>query len=126
LFDAILLDAPRSSTGTIRRHPDVVWTKGPEDVAKLANVQYGLLESSLGLLKSGGRIVFSNCSLDPLEGEDLVEKFLVAHPDVERIAISRQDWPGLEVAISEKGEFRTTPAMLGGMDGFFAAVLRKK
>jgi 16S rRNA (cytosine967-C5)-methyltransferase len=125
-FDAILLDAPCSSTGTIRRHPDVVWTKGPEDVAKLAGVQYALLESSLGLLKPGGRIVFSNCSLDPLEGEDLVERLLAAHPDVERVAIAKEDWPGLEEAINARGEFRTTPAMLGGMDGFFAAVLTLK
>jgi 16S rRNA (cytosine967-C5)-methyltransferase len=125
-FDAILLDAPCSSTGTIRRHPDVVWTKGPEDVAKLADVQYRLLESALSLLKPGGRIVFSNCSLDPSEGEDLVEKFLGAHGDVERIGIARQDWPGMEAAINARGEFRTTPAMLGGMDGFFAAVLQRK
>jgi 16S rRNA (cytosine967-C5)-methyltransferase len=126
LFDAILLDAPCSSTGTIRRHPDVVWTKGPADVEKLADVQYRLLESVLTLLQPGGRIVFSNCSLDPLEGEDLVEKFLAAHPEIERVAISRKDWPGLETAINGRGEFRTTPAMLGGMDGFFAVVLRRK
>lgn len=126
LFDAILLDAPCSSTGTIRRHPDVIWTKGPADVEKLANVQYGLLESSIDLLKPDGRIVFSNCSLDPLEGEELIEKFLAAHPDFARIPISRENWPGLEEAINDRGEFRTTPAMLGGMDGFFAAVLTRK
>lgn len=124
-FDAILLDAPCSSTGTIRRHPDVVWTKGPADIEKLADVQYRLLESALELLKPGGRIVFSNCSLDPLEGEDLVDRLLAAHPGIERVAIAKSDWPGLEDAINARGEFRTTPAMLGGMDGFFAAVLRK-
>jgi 16S rRNA (cytosine967-C5)-methyltransferase len=126
LFDAILLDAPCSSTGTIRRHPDVLWTKGPADIEKLADVQYRLLDSALGLVKPGGRIVFSNCSLDPLEGEELIEKFLTAHADVERIAISKEDWPGLEEAVNARGEFRTTPAMLGGMDGFFAAVLWRK
>jgi 16S rRNA (cytosine967-C5)-methyltransferase len=126
LFDAILLDAPCSSTGTIRRHPDVVWTKGLADVEKLADVQYRLLDSAFALLKPGGRMVFSNCSLDPLEGEDLIEKFLAVHPEIERVAISRQDWPGLEEAINARGEFRTTPAMLGGMDGFFAVVLRRK
>jgi 16S rRNA (cytosine967-C5)-methyltransferase len=125
LFDALLLDAPCSSTGTIRRHPDVVWTKGPDDVAKLAGIQYDLLESSLGLLKAGGIVVFSNCSLDPLEGETLVEKLLAAHPEVERVPIAAEQWPGLEQAITDRGEFRTTPAMLGGMDGFYAAVLRK-
>jgi 16S rRNA (cytosine967-C5)-methyltransferase len=124
-FDAILLDAPCSSTGTIRRHPDVLWTKGPEDVQTLAGVQYRLLEASLKLVRPGGRIVFSNCSLDPLEGEMLVKTFLEAHPEINRLAISPADWPGLEGAINARGEFRTTPAMLGGMDGFFAAVLIK-
>jgi 16S rRNA (cytosine967-C5)-methyltransferase len=125
-YDAILLDAPCSSTGTIRRHPDVLWTKGPEDIEKLAGVQYRLLESAFGMLKPGGRIVFSNCSLDPLEGEDLVARFLVAHPEADRIAIRAEDWPGLGEAINSRGEMRTTPAMLGGMDGFFAAVLCRK
>ncbi len=125
VFDAILLDAPCSSTGTIRRHPDVLWTKGPADIEKLADLQYRLLESALLLLRPGGRIVFSNCSLDRLEGEDLVEKFLAAHSEIERVAIEKSDWPGLEDAVNARGEFRTTPAMLGGMDGFFAAVLRK-
>lgn len=125
-FDAILLDAPCSSTGTIRRHPDVLWTKGPADIEKLAGVQYRLLESAFLLLKEGGRIVFSNCSLDPLEGEALITKFLAAHPEAERLPISKADWPGLEDAINAAGEIRTTPAMLGGMDGFFAAVLLKK
>lgn len=126
LFDAVLLDAPCSSTGTIRRHPDVLWTKGVEDIETLAGVQYRLLTSACGLVRSGGIIVFSNCSLDRLEGEELVEKLLAKTPGIERVAIDPNDWPGLEQAINDKGEFRTTPAMLGGMDGFFAAVLRKK
>lgn len=125
LFDAVLLDAPCSSTGTIRRHPDVLWTKGPADIEKLADVQYRLLDSALSLTKVGGRIVFSNCSLDPLEGEELIEKFLANHPGITRIPLSQTDWPGLEQAINIHGEIRTTPAMLGGMDGFFAAVLAK-
>jgi 16S rRNA (cytosine967-C5)-methyltransferase len=124
-FDAVLLDAPCSSTGTIRRHPDVLWTKGPEDIEKLAEVQSRLLHSALALVKPGGRIVFSNCSLDPLEGEALVEKFLSTHPGIVRMPIAKSDWPGLEQAINAHGEMRTTPAMLGGMDGFFAAVLMK-
>jgi 16S rRNA (cytosine967-C5)-methyltransferase len=125
-FDAILLDAPCSSTGTIRRHPDVLWTKGVEDIETLAGVQYRLLVSAFDLLRSGGVIVFSNCSLDRLEGEDLVEKFLATARDADRVPIDPAEWPGLETAITAKGEFRTTPAMLGGMDGFFAAVLRKR
>lgn len=125
-FDAILLDAPCSSTGTIRRHPDVIWTKTFADIEKLADVQYRLLQSSAGLLAPQGRIVFSNCSLDPLEGEEMIARFLKAHPEFERLPIDPADWPGLEGAINAAGEMRTTPAMLGGMDGFFAAVLARR
>jgi len=126
LFDAVLLDAPCSSTGTIRRHPDVYWTKDMADVEKLASVQARLLRSAFGLVKPGGILVFSNCSLDPLEGEDLVAAFLAEVPDAERMPIRREDWPGLEEAIDDAGDFRTTPVMLGGMDGFFASVLRRR
>jgi 16S rRNA (cytosine967-C5)-methyltransferase len=133
LFDAALLDAPCSSTGTTRRHPDVLWTKGAEDIAKLAALQERLLRHALTLVRPGGRVVFSNCSLDPEEGERVVERVLSDTPDVERVPIEAEDWPGLETAISPLGEFRTTPAMLplgegfaSGLDGFFAAVLRRR
>jgi 16S rRNA (cytosine967-C5)-methyltransferase len=133
LFDAALLDAPCSSTGTTRRHPDVLWTKGPEDIAKLAALQERLLVHALTLVKPGGLVVFSNCSLDPSEGEQLVARVLANNAAVERVPISADNWPGLEAAISPLGEFRTTPSMLPmsqgfapGLDGFFAAVLRRK
>ncbi|TCR90205.1 16S rRNA (cytosine967-C5)-methyltransferase [Rhizobium sp. BK376] len=133
LFDAALLDAPCSSTGTTRRHPDVLWTKGPEDIAKLAALQERLLRHALTLVKPGGTVVFSNCSLDPEEGERVVERLLADTPDVERVPIASGDWPGLETAITPLGEFRTTPVMLSpgsgfasGLDGFFASVLRRK
>lgn len=132
LFDAALLDAPCSSTGTTRRHPDVLWTKGPEDIAKLAALQERLLRHALTLVKPGGLIVFSNCSLDPEEGEDLVARLLADKNNVERVPIEPSDWPGLEAAISPLGAFRTTPDMLSladgfasGLDGFYAAVLRR-
>ena len=132
LFDAALLDAPCSSTGTTRRHPDVLWTKGREDIAKLAALQERLLRHALTLVKPGGIVVFSNCSLDPSEGEEIVARILADIPDVERVAIRPQDWPGLEMAISPLGDFRTTPAMLSlpegfasGLDGFYASVLRR-
>ncbi|MFN3443494.1 MAG: RsmB/NOP family class I SAM-dependent RNA methyltransferase, partial [Rhizobium rosettiformans] len=75
-FDAILLDAPCSSTGTTRRHPDVLWTKDAGDIAKLAALQEKLLRHAVSLLKPGGRLVFSNCSIDPSEGEDVVDRVL--------------------------------------------------
>ncbi|TIL71724.1 MAG: MFS transporter, partial [Mesorhizobium sp.] len=82
LFDAVLLDAPCSSTGTVRRHPDVPWTKTMADVEKLAALQRKLLARAVGLTRPGGRIVFSNCSLDPLEGEELYRAFLAETADV--------------------------------------------
>ncbi|CAN7285159.1 RsmB/NOP family class I SAM-dependent RNA methyltransferase [Pararhizobium sp. LjRoot238] len=132
LFDAALLDAPCSSTGTIRRHPDVLWTKGPEDIENLALLQEKLLRHALTLVKPGGLVVFSNCSLDKREGEDVAERIL-AEGGCDRVAIDPADWPGLEDAITPLGEFRTTPAMIppqdgfsGGLDGFYAVILRRK
>lgn len=124
LFDAVLLDAPCSSTGTIRRHPDVPWTKGPQDIAKLAALQERMLRHALGLVRPGGLVVFSNCSLDPSEGETVVEK-VISDGGARRIPVKRQDWPGLEETIDANGNFRSTPEMLGGIDGFFACVLQK-
>jgi 16S rRNA (cytosine967-C5)-methyltransferase len=110
----------------------VLWTKGPEDIAKLAALQERLLRHALRLLNPGGTIVFSNCSLDPSEGEEVVARVLKNTKEFERVAIDPSRWPGLEEAISPLGEFRTTPDMLKlpsgfapGLDGFYAAVLRR-
>lgn len=127
-FDAILLDAPCSSTGTTRRHPDVLWTKDSADIAKLAALQERLLRHAITLLKPGGRIVFSNCSIDPIEGELLVDKVMADHPELQIVPVDPANWHGLEEAITSRGEFRTTPAMLaseGGLDGFYACVIAK-
>lgn len=131
-FDAILIDAPCSSTGTTRRHPDVLWTKGPEEIAKLAALQERLLRHALTMLALGGMIVFSNCSLDPVEGEEVVARVLADTGSIERVPIDAGQWPGPEAAITPLGEFRTTPVMLkmsgeiaSGLDGFYAAVLRR-
>lgn len=131
-FDAILVDAPCSSTGTIRRHPDVAYTKDAAEVEKLAGVQARLLRAAANLLKPGGRIVFSNCSLDPVEGEAVVSAFLDEVRGFRIDPVLPAEMPGLEEAIDSRGMLRTTPAMLphevpklAGLDGFFAARLRK-
>ncbi|WP_246333188.1 RsmB/NOP family class I SAM-dependent RNA methyltransferase [Aureimonas mangrovi] len=131
-FDGVLLDAPCSSTGTIRRHPDVAYTKDAAEIGKLAGVQAGLLESAAAFVKPGGLLVFSNCSLDPEEGEAVVGAFLEAHADFVREAVRAEELPGLEAALTPAGDVRTTPAMsLGeaaiaqGLDGFYAARLRR-
>jgi 16S rRNA (cytosine967-C5)-methyltransferase len=132
LFDAVLLDAPCSSTGTVRRHPDVPWTKSPADIEKLADLQRRMLERAIGFVKPGGRIVFSNCSLDPLEGEALVAAFLNAQPGVAADPILPGEFPALDAFLTPDGALRTTPAdmalgdpAISGMDGFFAARLRR-
>lgn len=126
LFDAVLLDAPCSSTGTLRKHPDVCWTKDETDIAKLAALQGQMLRHALTLVGSGGIVVFSNCSLDPSEGEEMIAQVLAENPDVERIPVRKEDWPGMESAVSSEGDLRTTPDMFGGVDGFFSSVLLKK
>ncbi len=126
LFDAVLLDAPCSSTGTFRKHPDVSWTKDEKDIAKLANLQEQMLRHAVGLVKPGGLVVFSNCSLDPSEGEAMVARVLESDSGVERVAVVPEALPGMEIAISSDGDLRTTPDMFGGVDGFYAAVLRRR
>ncbi|MFD1199760.1 RsmB/NOP family class I SAM-dependent RNA methyltransferase [Brucella gallinifaecis] len=136
LFDAVLLDAPCSSTGTVRRHPDVPWTKTPQDIEKLASLQAKLLAHAVTLVKPGGTILFSNCSLHPLEGEQLARKAL-ENPALEADPIMPGDCPGLDGLITDEGFLRSTPAdlpaekfdgnpKLAGMDGFFAARFRRK
>lgn len=127
-FDAVLLDSPCSSTGTARRHPDILWTKGPADIGKLAALQEKMLRRALAVIRPGGRVVFSNCSLDHAEGEDVVRRVLGDTPDIALVPVRAEDWPGLADAVSADGMVRTTPAMsagpdLDGLDGFFAAVL---
>ncbi|MBB3997528.1 RsmB/NOP family class I SAM-dependent RNA methyltransferase [Aureimonas pseudogalii] len=131
-FDAVLLDAPCSSTGTIRRHPDVAYTKDAAEIAKLAQVQARLLREAAVIVKPGGLLVFSNCSLDREEGEDVVAAFLADHAEFALDPVRAEEVPGLAEAVSPEGYLRTTPAMLvrdtpesSGLDGFFAARLRR-
>ncbi|WP_332065169.1 RsmB/NOP family class I SAM-dependent RNA methyltransferase [Bartonella sp. CB189] len=137
LFDAVLLDAPCSSTGTIRRHPDILWIKSMSDVLKLAALQYDLLLAAVALVKKGGRIVFSNCSLAQEEGEELIEKVLSECNDIVLEPICAEEMGAMAHLLSVKGTLRTTPADIChknlyaekktflGMDGFFAARFRK-
>ena len=135
-FDAVLLDAPCSSTGTVRRHPDVPWTKAPEDIAKLADLQSRLLASAVPMVKPGGRIVFSNCSLDPVEGELLVAAFLAEHPDVVLDPVRSGELPGADSFVAaerrdphhasrsrsrQAGDFRARRLLCGAV---FAAALK--
>lgn len=135
LFDAVLLDAPCSSTGTVRRHPDIPWTKTRADIEKLASLQAKLLAHTATLVKPGGTIVFSNCSLHMEEGE-YVARTAAENPLLEPYPITLEDCPGLDGLITPEGYLRSTPAdlppdhfdgnrRLAGMDGFFAARFKR-
>lgn len=126
-FDAILLDAPCSATGTIRRHPDLPHVKDGTEVAGLAALQAQMLDRALTWLKPGGRLVFVTCSLLAAEGEDQLTAALSRHPDLMAEAPMlpwiAPDW------ITANGGLRLRPdywAEAGGMDGFFMARLRRK
>ncbi|MDH5558385.1 MAG: MFS transporter [Alphaproteobacteria bacterium] len=128
LFDAALLDAPCSATGTLRRHPDIAWNKTSADVAKLAAVQDRLLAASLALVKPGGLLIYATCSLQPSEGVERVEALLASGAAVQRVPIESDELPDLAEAITPAGDLRTLPChwpARGGMDGFYAARLRR-
>ncbi len=126
LYDAILLDAPCSATGTIRRHPDLPFAKNGDEFGALIGLQTELLDHAWTLLKPGGRMVFCTCSLLPDEGEVQVDEALVRHSDM---TVEAVNLPGVDPAWrSEEGGLRLRPdywADRGGMDGFYIAVLRK-
>jgi 16S rRNA (cytosine967-C5)-methyltransferase len=127
--DAILLDAPCSATGTMRRHPDVAWHRQPGDITRLVEKQHNLLSHAIGLLKPGGTLVYAVCSLQPEEGEQQITRVLAERVDVTLAPVSPATLGGLSECITPRGEVRTLPchlADLDGMDGFFAAVLVKK
>ncbi|MDQ4135825.1 MAG: 16S rRNA (cytosine(967)-C(5))-methyltransferase RsmB [Pseudomonadota bacterium] len=127
-FDAVLLDAPCLATGTIRRHPDVPWSKAKEDIPRLANLQARLLDKAAALLKPAGRLVYCTCSLEPEEGERQAEAFLQRHPGFARVPVEAAEIGGLAEAVTPAGDLRTLPSHLrleeterSGVDGFFAA-----
>ncbi len=126
--DAVLLDAPCSATGTIRRHPDIARLKTPEDVKSLSAVQGRLLAAAFEMLKPGGRLVYCTCSLQPEEGEAIVEAFLDARSEARLDQISADEIGGDGSMIDARGRFRSLPCHFpehGGIDGFFAARLRR-
>ncbi len=129
-FDAILVDAPCLSTGTIRRHPDIAWTKKPHDLVALTALQARLLDKAAELVKPGGRIVYCTCSLEPEENEMQIAAFLRRNPGVTRIPITPGEVGGLRELLNGNGELRTLPShlpasepRLAGLDGFYAARL---
>jgi 16S rRNA (cytosine967-C5)-methyltransferase len=131
-FDAVLLDAPCSSSGTIRRHPDVASLKSEADVAALADAQRRLLDRAVELTRPGGILVYCTCSLEPEEGEGQIAALLAREPRVRRRPISAGELAGRAEFVTTDGDLRTLPCHLpssdsrtGGLDGFYAARLER-
>ena len=129
--DRILLDAPCSATGTIRRHPDIARSKTEKSVRDLAAVQQRMLDHAADLLAPGGILVYCTCSLEPEEGESQAER-LVARGGMRRIPVEESEVGGMAECLNEAGDLRTLPCHytqsdpgLSGLDGFFATRLEK-
>jgi 16S rRNA (cytosine967-C5)-methyltransferase len=124
-FDDVLVDAPCSGTGTMRRHPEIRWRLTPEDLRVTSGRQRRILGAAAGLVRPGGRLVYSVCSMEPEEGEEIVERFLTGHPEFAladpRAALSEaaRGLAGDDLAV------RTNPAD-HGMDGFYAVLLTRR
>jgi 16S rRNA (cytosine967-C5)-methyltransferase len=132
-FDAVLLDAPCTATGTIRRHPDIAWLKRPADIETLAGLQARMLDRAAHLVKPDGLLVYCTCSLEPEEGEAQVAPFLARHPDFALVPIDPGEICGLAQLLAPDGTLRTLPChrfgpedLERGMDGFFAARFRRQ
>src|SRR5262249_30416728 len=131
-FDAVLLDAPCSSTGTIRRHPDIPWLKRESDLAALAELQRRLIARAVELTKPGGVLVYCTCSLEPEEAQDIVADRLAADSRLRRRPVLAAEVGGLDPLLTAVGDLRTLPChlpdpnpQLAGMDGFYAARLAR-
>ena len=128
-FGYILLDAPCSATGTIRRHPDVTWLKAEQDIHRLAGLQSSILDNGFAMLSQGGILVYCTCSLQKAEGEYQIQSFLERTPEAARLPISAKELGGFDEALTEEGDLRILPyhqAALGGMDGFYIARITRQ
>jgi 16S rRNA (cytosine967-C5)-methyltransferase len=131
-FDAVLLDAPCSSTGTIRRHPDIPWLKREGDIGTLTALQRSLVEHAAELVRPRGLLVYCTCSLEPEECEAIVGNLLARDSGLRRRPVEPAEVGGLSEILTAVGDVRTLPCQLpdptpqlGGMDGFYAARLER-
>jgi 16S rRNA (cytosine967-C5)-methyltransferase len=132
-FDAVLLDAPCSATGTIRRHPDLPWLKQAADIVSLVALQNRLLDRAVALTKPGGTLVYCTCSLEPEENQRVVADLLARAPDMQRMPITAAEVFGRSELLTPEGDLRTLPchlpdadSRLAGLDGFYAVRLLKR
>src|SRR5262249_5987955 len=121
------------ATGTIRRHPDVPWIRTETDLPPLIDLQRALLANAASLVKPGGLLVYSTCSLEPEENEEMIVDFLSHHPDFHLRPIAADELAGCAELLNKDGNLRTLPSHFpdsdprqAGIDGFFAARMQKK
>ena len=122
--DAVLIDAPCSGFGTLRRHPDIRWNKTLDQVRALSEIQYRLLKNAARHIKPGGILVYSTCSIEPMENEAVVEKFLTDYP-MWTVENAQQFLPEVPPSIITPQGFVQTFPHEHGVDGAFAARLRR-
>jgi 16S rRNA (cytosine967-C5)-methyltransferase len=123
-LDRVLVDAPCSGLGTLRRNPDVKWRQTEKGVAELNEKQASILDSAARLVKAGGRLVYATCSILDEENEGIVSHFLSNHPDFELLPVS-QVLAEQKIAM-EMGDYLKLYPHMHQTDGFFAAVLQRK
>jgi 16S rRNA (cytosine967-C5)-methyltransferase len=124
LFDAVLVDAPCSGLGTLRRDPDIRWRRREEDLPALAAAQRTMLANAADRVKAGGRLIYATCSSEPEENDDVVEAFLRERPEFAAVD-ARSLGPMPEEVVDARGRFRTLPHV-HGLDAFFGAVLQRQ
>ena len=129
--DFVLLDAPCTATGTVRRHPDVIWLKQPQDLESLVAVQRRILENAAVMLAVGGTLIYCTCSIQKAEGEHQIESFLQSETakGLTRKPFTADEIGDVNGALTEQGELRLLPSYLtalGGIDGFYAVRLVKE
>lgn len=129
LVDGVLVDAPCTATGTIRRHPDIAWLKTPADLARLLPLQARLLNAALDMVRPGGLIVYCVCSLEPEEGPGQIAALLARGAPLERVPVAPAELGGCAELVTAEGDVRTLPSHWperGGLDGFYIARLRRR
>jgi len=129
-FDAVLVDVPCSSTGTIRRHPDIAYLKREDDIAALTALQRQLIDRAVEITRPGGTIIYCSCSLEPEEGEAQIAALLAREPRVRRRPVAAAEVGGFAEFLTDAGDLRTLPwhlpdadPRMAGLDGFYAARL---
>lgn len=124
-FDRILLDAPCSGLGVIRRKPDLKWTKTVDDIAEIASLQYELLEKISPLLRVGGILVYSTCTIEPQENEEMIERFLTNHPEFGLPVDEPSTWTELQKVTGSQGHGIQILPQHFKSDGFFIARMQR-